>query len=155
MPSPRLVIVGATPIGRALSAMACQIGFEVVVVDPRRAFLRPERFPDAAALDDRWPDEAMAALDLDPRTSVAILTHDEKLDVPALETALASRCGYIGLLGGGRTQRQRREALLAGGLGEADCDRIHGPVGLGIGARSPEQIAVSILAQLIALERAP
>ena len=155
VPPPRLVIVGATPIGHALCAMAHRTGFEVIVVDPRGAFLRPERFPDAAALDSRWPDEAMAALDLDPRTSVVILTHDQKLDEPALETALASRCGYVGLLGGRRTQRQRREALLARGLGEAACDRIQGPVGLRIGARSPEQIAVSILAQLIALERAP
>ena len=155
VPPPRLVIVGATPIGHALCAMAHRTGFEVVVVDPREAFLRPERFSDAATLDPRWPDEAMAALDLDPRTSVVILTHDEKLDEPALETALASRCGYVGLLGGGRTQRQRREALLARGLDEAACDRIQGPVGLRIGARSPAQIAVSILAQLIALGRAP
>ena len=155
VPPPRLVIVGATPIGHALCAMAHRTGFEVVVVDPREAFLRPERFPDAASLDPRWPDEAMAALDLDPRTSIVILTHDEKLDEPALEMALASRCGYIGLLGGRRTQEQRRAALLARGLDEAACDRIHGPVGLRIGARSPEQIAVSILAQLVALERAP
>lgn len=155
VPPPRLIIVGATPIGHALCGMAHRTGFDVVVVDPRGAFLRPERFPDAAALDSRWPDEAMAALDLDPRTSVVILTHDEKLDEPALEAALASRCGYVGLLGGRRTQRQRRKALLARGVDAAACDRIHGPVGLRIGARSPEQIAVSILAQLIALERAP
>ncbi|WP_419161375.1 XdhC family protein [Candidatus Palauibacter sp.] len=155
VPPPRLVIVGATPIGHALCAMAHRTGFEVVVIDPREAFLRPERFPAAARLDARWPDEAMATLDLDPRTSVVVLTHDEKLDEPALEAALTSRCGYVGLLGGRRTQRKRREALLARGLDEAVCDRIHGPVGLEIGARSPEQIAVSILAQLIALARAP
>ena len=97
----------------------------------------------------------LEALDLDPRTSVVTLTHDDKLDEPALESALASRCGYVGLLGGRRTQRKRREALRARGLDEAACDRIHGPVGLDIGARTPEQIAVSILAQLIALGRAP
>ena len=155
VPAPRLVIVGATPIGHALCAMARRTGFEVVVVDPREAFLRPERFPGAVALDARWPDEALGALGLDPRTSVVVLTHDEKLDEPALEAALSSRCGYVGLLGGRRTQRLRRDALRARGLDEADCDRIHGPVGLDIGARTPEQIAVSILAQLIALGRAP
>ena len=155
VPAPRLIIVGATPIGHALCAMARRTGFEVVIVDPREAFLRPERFPAAAALDPRWPDEALAALDLDPRTSVVILTHDDKLDDPALETALASRCGYVGLLGGRRTQRKRREALRARGVDEAARDRIHGPVGLDIGARTPEQIAVSILAQLVALGRAP
>ncbi|WP_423924838.1 XdhC family protein [Candidatus Palauibacter sp.] len=155
VPPPRLVIVGATPIAHALCAMAARTGFEVLVVDPREAFLRPERFPGAAALDARWPDEALEALDLDPRTSVVTLTHDDKLDEPALESALASRCGYVGLLGGRRTQRKRREALRARGLDEATCDRIHGPVGLDIGARTPEQIAVSILAQLIALGRAP
>ena len=155
VPPPRLVIVGATPIGHALCAMAHRTGFEVVVVDPREAFLRPERFSGAAVLDGRWPDEAMEALGLDPRTSVVILTHDDKLDEPALETALASRCGYVGLLGGRRTQRKRRDALRARGLDKATCDRIHGPVGLDIGARTPEQIAVSILAQLIALGRAP
>lgn len=152
---PRLAIIGGTPIGQALCAMAARVGFEVVVIDPRTAFLQPERFPAAKALDERWPDEALDALDLDPRTSVVILTHDEKFDEPALQTALASRAGYVGMLGGRRTQAKRREALTAMGVGAEDLARIHGPIGLKIGARSPEQIAVSILAELIQLERAP
>ena len=155
VPPPRLVIVGATPIGRTLCAMAAQTGFEVIVIDPREAFARPERFPDASALVTLWPDDALDELELDPRTSVVVLTHDEKLDEPALETSLRSPCGYVGLLGGGRTQRQRRQTLSARGVGDEMFDRIHGPIGLDIGARTPEQIAVSILAQLISLGRAP
>ncbi len=152
---PRLAIIGATPIGQALCEMAARTGFEVVVIDPREAFLQAERFPSAKSLDARWPDEALSTLDLDPRTSVVVLTHDQKLDEPALATALVSRCGYVGLLGGRRTQSQRREALIEQGVAESACDRIHGPIGLDLGARSPEQIAVSILAQLISLGRAP
>ena len=97
----------------------------------------------------------MREMKLDPRTSVVVLTHDEKLDEPALETALRSRCGYVGLLGGKRTQQQRRQALKIRGVDKDRLDRIHGPVGLNIGARTPEQIAVSILAELISLDRAP
>lgn len=152
---PRLAIVGATPIGQALCSMAATTGFEVVVIDPREAFLGRDRFPAAVLLDGRWPDEALEALDLDPRTSVVVLTHDEKLDEPALQTALRSRCGYIGLLGGRRTQRQRREALEALGFEPDDVARVRGPVGLDIGARTPEQIAVSILAELVSMDRAP
>ncbi len=154
-PPPRLVIVGASPIGSALCAMARRTGFQVVVVDPRDAFLLPENFPDSAALDARWPDEALEASGLDARTSVVVLTHDDKLDEAALEASLDSDCGYIGLLGGRRTQKRRREALLRRGVDETAYERVNGPVGLDIGARSPEQIAVSILAQLIALGRAP
>ncbi|MCG8469819.1 MAG: XdhC family protein [Gemmatimonadetes bacterium] len=151
---PRLVIVGATPIGQALSAMAARTGFEVAVVDPRGAFADPARFPEAE-VHEAWPDEAMADLELDARTSVVVLTHDAKIDLPALQAALAGPTGYVGLLGGRRTQGQRRAALREGGLDEATCDRIHGPVGLDIGARTPEQIAVSVLAELIAEGRAP
>jgi len=155
VPQPRLVIVGATPIGQSLCAMAARTGFEVVVVDPRAAFAKADRFPDASDVIEVWPDEALKGLQLDARTSVVVLTHDEKIDEPALDVSLRSPCGYVGLLGGRRTQGQRRAALLAGGLDEAACDRVHGPVGLDIGARTPEQIAVSILAQLIAEGRAP
>lgn len=155
VPVPRLVIVGATPIGQALSAMAARTGFEVIVVEPRSAFAKADRFPDAREVIEAWPDDALDALGLDPRTSVVILTHDEKIDEPALDVSLRSSCGYVGLLGGRRTQKQRRAALLARGLDEATCDRVHGPVGLDIGARTPEQIAVSILAELIASGRAP
>ncbi len=155
VPPPRLAIVGATPIAEALCAMAARTGFEVIVVDPREAFAKAERFPDAAAVVCRWPDEALEEMGLDARTSVAVLAHDAKLDEPALASALAGGAGYVGLLGGRRTQEQRREALRVRGTAEADRERVFGPIGLDIGARSPEQIAVSILAQLIALGRAP
>lgn len=155
VPPPRLVIVGATPIGETLCAMAARIGFEVVVIEPREAFARPERLPDAAAIESAWPDEALETLDPDAGTSVVVLTHDAKLDVPALEAALRSPCGYVGLLGGRKTQADRRRALGEAGLAESDLERIRGPVGLDIGARTAEQIAVSILAELIREGRAP
>lgn len=154
-PPPRLAIVGATPIAEALCAFAVRDGFEVVIIDPRGAFAAPGRFPDARAVIDAWPDEALEEIEADRFTSVVVLTHDAKLDVPALERALAAGCGYVGLLGGGRTQTARREALRARGVSETDLARIHGPVGLDIGARTPTQIAVSILAELIAEGRAP
>ncbi len=154
-PPPRLVIVGATPVAEALCSFAARDGFEVAIVDPRRAFAVPDRFPEASAVVDAWPDEALAGLGADPFTSVVVLTHDAKLDEPALASALEAGCGYVGLLGGRRTQAARRQALLERGIPAADIDRIHGPVGLDIGARTPTQIAVSILAQLIAEGRAP
>lgn len=154
-PPPRLAIVGATPVAEALCAFAARDGFEVVVIDPRGAFVSPDRFPDAHAVIEAWPDEALEEIEADRFTSVVVLTHDAKLDEPALASALSAGCAYIGLLGGRRTQTARRDALRERGVGDADLDRIHGPVGLDIGARSPTQIAVSILAELIAEGRAP
>ena len=154
-PPPRLAIVGATPIAEALCEFAARVGFDVAIVDPRAAFARSERFPDADELLVEWPDVAFDRLGLDPFSSVVVLTHDAKLDEPALAAALRAGCGYVGLLGGGRTQRRRREALAAAGFGPEDLERIRGPVGLDIGARSPSQIAVSIIAQLISEGRAP
>jgi xanthine dehydrogenase accessory factor len=154
-PPPRLVIVGATPIGEALCAFASAVGFDVIVVDPREAFARPERFPGAADVIVEWPDSAFEQIGVDPFSSVVLLTHDGKLDHPALAAALDAGCRYIGLLGGRRTQRQRREALAAAGYGDPAIAEIRGPVGLDIGAKSPSQIAVSILAELIAEGRAP
>lgn len=154
-PPPRLAIVGATPVAEALCAFAARDGFEVVVIDPRGAFVSPDRFPDAHAVIEAWPDEALEEIEADRFTSVVVLTHDAKLDEPALAGALAAGCGYVGLLGGRRTQAARRDALRERGVGDTDLERIHGPVGLDIGARSPTQIAVSILAELIAEGRAP
>ena len=154
-PPPRLAIVGATPVAEALCAFAARDGFEVVVIDPRGAFASPDRFPGAHAVIEAWPDEALEEIEADRFTSVVVLTHDAKLDEPALAGALAAGCGYVGLLGGRRTQTARREALRERGVSETDLERIHGPVGLDIGARSPTQIAVSILAELIAEGRAP
>jgi xanthine dehydrogenase accessory factor len=129
--------------------MAAETGYEVIVVDPRGAFASDARFPGTTLRRD-WPDEALAALALDARTAVVTLTHDPKLDDPALAVALRSPAFYVGSLGSRRTQARRLERLAALGLGAEALARIHGPVGLAIGARSPAEIAVSILAQITA-----
>lgn len=155
LPPPRLVIVGATPVGEALCHLAAYLGYRVDVVDPRAAFAVPDRFPDAESVVVEWPEEALGSLGVDRFTSVVVLAHDRKLDVPALATALRAEAAYVGLLGGGRTQRLRREALAELGLDDAAMGRIHGPVGLDIGADTPREIAVSILAQMIEVGRSP
>lgn len=146
-PPLRLVLVGAVHIAQALSPMAARCGYEVTIVDPRAAFAQAERF-DSVRVIDAWPDEAMASLDLDARTGVITLTHDPKLDDPALEVALKSPVFYIGCLGSRRTQAARLERLTQKGFGPDELARIHGPVGLDIGARTPSEIAVSILAEV-------
>ncbi len=145
--SPRLVLVGAVHIAQALAPMAAVAGYEVFVVDPRRAFATPVRLPDVH-LSTRWPDEALAGIGLDARTAVVTLAHDPKIDDPALVAALNSPAFYIGALGSKRTHAQRIERLTQAGLGDA-VHRIHAPVGLDLGGRSPAEIAISILAQLI------
>jgi xanthine dehydrogenase accessory factor len=147
VPSPRLLIIGAVHIAQALSKMADAAGFEVIVIDPRGAFASPERFP-GVQLSDEWPDEALARLGLDDATALAALSHDPKLDDPALELALRSKLFYIGALGSRRTHEKRLERLRAAGLGEL-TGRIHSPIGLDLGGRSPAEIAVSILAEII------
>ena len=147
-PPLRLVIVGAVHIAQALCPMAALAGFAVTVVDPRAAFASAARFPGVALRVD-WPDEALAALALDRRTAVVTLTHDPKLDEPALVEALRSRAFYIGALGSKKTQAARLGRLREHGLDDQTLARIHGPVGLAIGARSTAEIAVSILAQVI------
>lgn len=152
VPPPRLVVVGAVHVAQALVPMATIAGFAVTVVDPRGAFATPERFP-GAALVTSWPDEALAALALDRRTAVVTLTHDPKLDDPALVAALRSPAFFVGALGSRKTHEARRLRLEEEGFTGADLARIHGPVGLPIGARTPAEIAVSILAQLVAALR--
>lgn len=147
-PSLRLVLVGAVHIAQALTPMAALAGFRVVVVDPRRAFATPGRFPEVE-LRTAWPAEALEELAPDHRTAVVTLTHDPKLDDPALQAALASDAFYVGALGSRRTHARRLERLREAGVGEAALARIHGPVGLEIGARTPAEIAVSILAQAV------
>jgi len=147
VPSPRLLIVGAVHIAQALAPMATAAGFEVIVIDPRGAFASPERFP-SVQLSDEWPDEALARLGLDPATALVALSHDPKLDDPALQLALPSTLFYIGALGSRRTHEKRMERLRAAGLGEL-TGRIHSPIGLDLGGRSPAEIAVSILAEII------
>ncbi|MFQ5890387.1 MAG: XdhC family protein [Gemmatimonadota bacterium] len=151
LPPPRLAIVGATPVAAALCHLATYLGFSVVVIDPREAFARHDRFPDATEVVRSWPEEGLERAGLDRYLNVVVLAHDRKLDVPALAAALRAGCLYVGQIGGGRTQRLRREALAELGFGESDVDRIHGPVGLDIGARAPEEIALSILGEILAV----
>lgn len=151
-PPQRMVIVGAVHIAQALAPMAAQAGFAVTVIDPRRAFATAERFPGVTLVTE-WPDEALAARPPDARTAVVTLTHDPKLDDPALAAALRSDAFYAGALGSRRTHAARRERLAEMGFGPDELDRIHGPVGLSIGARAPAEIAVSILAQVIGVLR--
>jgi xanthine dehydrogenase accessory factor len=146
-PPLRLVIVGAVHIAQALVPMARLAGYDPVVVDPREAFASDLRFPETRLLHD-WPDEALAALGLDARTAVVTLTHDSKLDDPAIIAALGSDVFYLGCLGSTRTHAKRLDRLRDAGLGDVDFARIHAPVGLNIGARSPAEIAVATLAQI-------
>jgi xanthine dehydrogenase accessory factor len=151
-PPPRLLLVGAVHISQALAPMAAMAGYGVSVIDPRRAFATDERFPGISMHGD-WPDEAMAALKPDRRTAVVTLTHDPKLDDPALQAALRSPAFYIGALGSRKTHGARLERLATAGFTPTEVARIHGPVGLSIGALSPAEIAVSVLAQITAVRR--
>lgn len=146
-PPLRLVIVGAVHIAQALVPMARVAGYDVTIVDPRDAFGSEARFPGERLLAE-WPDEALEQIGLHSRTAVVLLTHDPKLDDPALHIALKSDCFYIGALGSRRTHASRVERLRDAGFSEAEIVRIHGPVGLDIGAAGPPEIAVSILAQM-------
>lgn len=142
-----LVIVGAVHIAQPLARMALMAGYGVRVIDPRTAFATVERFPDVALSHD-WPDEALAKAPLGARSALVALTHDPKVDDPALIAALRSSCFYIGALGSKKTQHGRRERLVAEGFSDTDLKRLHGPIGLNIGARSPAEIAISILAEM-------
>jgi xanthine dehydrogenase accessory factor len=146
-PPLRMIIVGAVHIAQPLARAAALTGYDVVIVDPRRAFASEERFPSVTLMSD-WPDDALQALAPDLRTAVVTLTHDPKLDDPALQMALRSTAFYIGALGSKKTHGARIERLKRAGLSEAECGRICGPIGLDIGARSPPEIAVAILAQI-------
>lgn len=153
-PPPRLLLVGASPISMALCELASRVGFRVWVVDPRRDFARADLFPEAAGVVHRWPQEGLPEAGLDERSYVAVLAHDAKLDVPALDTALRAKARYIGLLGSAGTQADRHRALREAGFGDEDIARIRGPIGLkAIGALEPTEIAVAILAELIMARR--
>ena len=151
-PPLRLVIVGAVHIAQALAPIAVQLGYGVTVIDPRGAFASSERFPGVALSTD-WPDEAMDALRPDSRTAIVTLTHDPKLDDPALDRALRSTAFYVGALGSRKTHAARLERLRALGHGDAALARIHGPVGLNLGAVTAAEIALSALAQIVAVRR--
>lgn len=152
VPAPRLIVVGAVHIAQALVPMAAMAGYDVTVIDPRRAFASDSRFPNVTVLTD-WPDEALEALKPDRATAVVTLTHDPKLDDPALIAALNSDCFYIGALGSRRTHEKRAARLAEAGIALEQMARIHGPVGLNIGALSPAEIAVSIVGEITQVRR--
>jgi xanthine dehydrogenase accessory factor len=148
VPPARLIIVGAVHIAQSLAPMATMLDFDVTVVDPRGAWATASRFPGVKVIQD-WADEAFQAMGLDSSTAVVTLTHDPKLDDPALEAALKSDVFYVGALGSRRTHAKRKDRLGEAGITDEQFARIHGPVGLNIGARSPAEIAVSILGQIV------
>ncbi len=151
-PPLRLVVVGAVHIAQALVPMAAALGFGVTIVDPRRAFATDERFP-GTTISTEWPDEALDALAPDTRTAIVTLTHDPKLDDPALDRALKSQAFYIGALGSRRTHARRLDRLRELGHHDQAFTRIHGPVGLDIGAVTAPEIALSVLAQIVQARR--
>jgi xanthine dehydrogenase accessory factor len=153
-PTARLVVIGAVHISQALAPMAKSLGYDVTIVDPRTAFASPERFPDVPLIAE-WPDEALPPLNVDRYTAFVALTHDPKIDDPALLHAFARDCFYIGALGSRKTHAKRGDRLKAQGARDADIARIHAPIGLAIGAVSPAEIAVSIMAEITAQLRLP
>jgi xanthine dehydrogenase accessory factor len=150
LPPPTLIAVGGVHITIALVALAKTLGYYTIVVDPRKAFGSAERFPHVDKLVQAWPDEALADIPLTRGTAVAMLTHDPKLDDPALKLVLPSPAFYVGALGSRNTQAKRRQRLLEEGLSEEAISRLHGPIGLELGASTPEEIALSIMAEIVA-----
>ena len=151
-PPLRLIVVGAVHIAQALVPMARLAGYDPVIIDPRETFGSEARFPGERILND-WPDEAVAQLGLDPRTALVLLTHDPKLDDPAIEAALRSGAFYIGALGSNRTHAKRVARLEAAGFTSDEIAQIHGPIGLDIGAAGPAEIAVAIIAEMTSVLR--
>jgi xanthine dehydrogenase accessory factor len=147
VPAPQLVIIGAVHISQALAPIGKLLGYDVTIVDPRTAFASPERFPDVKVVAE-WPDIALPPLNVDRYTAFVALTHDPKIDDPALIHALARDCFYVGALGSRKTHGRRIERLREQGVADADLARIHAPIGLDIGAVSPAEIAVAIMAQI-------
>jgi len=154
-PPVRIFCIGAVHISQALAPMARLAGFDMTIIDPRTAFATPERFPDVRLIAD-WPQNVIPGLLLDQYTGVALLTHDPKIDDPALTAALRAECFYIGALGSRKTHARRLERMKSDGFGDAALARIHAPIGLDIGSVSPAEIAVSILGEIImALRKKP
>jgi len=150
LPSPRLIVVGGVHIAVALVKLARALGWRTVLVDPREAFGNRSRFPDVDDIVWEWPDAALRRLALNENTAVAVLTHDPKLDDPAVTAALSSPAFYVGALGSTRTQEKRRRRLLESGVPEESLARLHAPIGLDLGGRAPEEIALSVMAQVVA-----
>ncbi len=152
VPPPRLLVIGAVHVAQALAPLARTVGLLVTVIDPRRGFATVERFPGTELMTE-WPEEALQTLGLDRHSALVTLTHDPKLDDPALALALQSPAFYVGALGSRRTQGARRDRMRAAGFDEAALDRVRGPVGLAIGAIGAPEIALSILAEIVAVRR--
>lgn len=148
IPPPRMLVIGAVHISQALAPMARLAGFDLTILDPRTAFATPERFPDVPVIAE-WPQAALPAYGLDPFTALVALTHDPKIDEPAIAAALEAGCFYVGALGSRRTHAKRVERLAAAGLPQAVIGRIHAPIGIDIGAASPAEIAVAVLAEVV------
>ena len=152
VPSPQLVITGAVHISQTLAPLGQLLGYDVTIVDPRTAFASIERFPDVKVIA-QWPDVALPPLNVDRYTAFVALTHDPKIDDPALTHALARDCFYIGALGSRKTHARRVDRLKAAGITEAQLARVHAPIGLAIGAVSPAEIAVAIMGEITATLR--
>jgi xanthine dehydrogenase accessory factor len=150
-PPPKLVVLGAVDVAESLCALAGPLAWRTVVADTRAALATRERIPSADELLVGWPDEVLERIGLDEDSAVVVRTHDEKLDTPALLTALRSPAFYVGALGSRRAQAARRERLLEAGLEEADLERLSGPSGLDLGAAAPPETALSILAEVVAV----
>jgi xanthine dehydrogenase accessory factor len=148
-PKPTLILVGGVHIAIPLSKLANTLGFEVIVIDPRKLFSTQERFPEVKSLFPEWPDTAFNKIEIDKSTAVVMLTHDPKIDDPALKIALESSAFYVGALGSKKTHQKRIERLEGAGIDREKLDRIHAPVGLDLGGRSPEEIALSIISQVV------
>jgi len=153
LPPRHLVVIGAVHIAIPLVAMAKELGYRTTVIDAREFFATRERFPHVDQLIVAWPDEALAQIKITPQTDIVILAHDEKFEDPALHVALRSRAGYIGAIGSRKTSQQRLERLRRAGFSDEELARIHAPIGIDIGAKTPAEIAVSILAEIIAVRR--
>jgi xanthine dehydrogenase accessory factor len=151
VPRPAMYVFGAIDFASSLATVGHFLGYRVTVCDPRAIFITPERFPDADELVIEWPHEFLARAPVDERTAVCVLTHDDKFDVPALRAALATPARFIGAMGSRRTTERRRARLMELGVAEEELDRIHAPIGLSIASRTPEEVAVAIGAQIVAV----
>lgn len=149
-PPPTLIIVGAGHIAIPLTTFAKTLNYRVIVVDARATFATPERFPHVDELIVEWPDEVLEKIGLNPSTSVAVLTHDPKFDEPTLKVVLAHQVRYVGAVGSRKTKLERDERLKQQGITDEQIKRIHGPIGLNIGAASPEEMALAIMAEIVA-----
>ena len=149
-PPPTLIIVGAGHIAIPLTTFAKTLNYRVVVIDARAAFATHERFPHADELIVAWPDEVLEKMDLNPSTSIAVLTHDPKFDEPTLKVILSRQVGYVGAIGSRKTGEERNARLRQQGLSDEQIQSIHGPIGLNIGATSPEEMALAIMAEIVA-----